>query len=206
MSEEKINELNAAEAPVEATEQTANIANEETVEQVAAAAENTSARALPTTKEGVIERLKEIVAEGQDVDRNEIELLKQTYYKLHNASILAAREAFLANGGKVEEFMPAPDPEEENFKAQMVRIREMRAAWPWRNLKRKSRPDWKENSPSLSASRKCRQHQMRPTKTMMSLRTCRLNGRKSNRCQLNVRRNCGKTTNCMLSSSTTNCV
>ena len=50
MSEEKINELNAAEAPVEATEQTANIANEETVEQVAAAAENTSARALPTTK------------------------------------------------------------------------------------------------------------------------------------------------------------
>lgn len=127
MSEEKINELNAAEAPVEATEQTANIANEETVEQVAAAAENTSARALPTTKEGVIERLKEIVAEGQDVDRNEIELLKQTYYKLHNASILAAREAFLANGGKVEEFMPAPDPEEENFKAQMVRIREMRA-------------------------------------------------------------------------------
>ena len=127
MSEEKINELNAAEAPVEATEQTANIANEETVEQVAAAAENTSARALPTTKEGVIERLKEIVAEGQDVDRNEIELLKQTYYKLHNASILATREAFLANGGKVEEFMPAPDPEEENFKAQMVRIREMRA-------------------------------------------------------------------------------
>ena len=127
MSEEKINELNAAEAPVEATEQTANIANEETVEQVAAVAENTSARALPTTKEGVIERLKEIVAEGQDVDRNEIELLKQTYYKLHNASILAAREAFLANGGKVEEFMPAPDPEEENFKAQMVRIREMRA-------------------------------------------------------------------------------
>lgn len=127
MSEEKINEMNVAEEAVETTEQNAQNVQETTAEPVEAAAEDNSARTLPTTKEGVIERLKEIVAEGQDVDRNEIELLKQTYYKLHNASILAAREEFLANGGNAEDFIPAADADEENFKAQMVRIREMRA-------------------------------------------------------------------------------
>lgn len=127
MSEEKINEMNVAEETVATTEQNAQNVQETTAEPVEAAAENNSARTLPTTKEGVIERLKEIVAEGQDVDRNEIELLKQTYYKLHNASILAAREEFLANGGNAEDFIPAADADEENFKAQMVRIREMRA-------------------------------------------------------------------------------
>lgn len=81
----------------------------------------------PATKAEIIERLKEIVTAGTPVERAETEQLKQAYYRLHNAEVTAAREAFIQAGGTAETFMPAADPDEENFKAQMARIREMRA-------------------------------------------------------------------------------
>ena len=84
-------------------------------------------RTDPATKQEVIERLKTIVYEGAQADRSELERLKMIYYRLHNAAVAEAREQFIANGGAPEEFMPQPDPEEENFKAQMSLIREMKA-------------------------------------------------------------------------------
>lgn len=84
-------------------------------------------RPLPTTKQRVIERLKDIIQLGGEAGRSELEALKQAYYKLHNAEIVAAREAFLQGGGSAEEFVPAPDADEENFKAQMSLIKELRA-------------------------------------------------------------------------------
>ncbi len=86
-----------------------------------------SARPLPGTKSGIIERLKEIITSGESIDRTEIEALKQAYYKFNNAAVTAAHEAFIAAGGAPEDFTPEPDPDEENFKAQMGRIRELRA-------------------------------------------------------------------------------
>ena len=84
-------------------------------------------RTDPATKQEVIERLKTIVCEGAQADRSELERLKMIYYRLHNAAVAEAREQFIANGGAPEAFMPQPDPEEENFKAQMSLIREMKA-------------------------------------------------------------------------------
>lgn len=84
-------------------------------------------RTDPSTKQEVIERLKTIVYEGAQADRSELERLKMIYYRLHNAAVAEAREQFIANGGAPEAFMPQPDPEEENFKAQMSLIREMKA-------------------------------------------------------------------------------
>ncbi len=84
-------------------------------------------RRQPATKAEVVERLKEIVAAGESIDRTEVEGLKQAYYRIHNAEAVAARDAFVEAGGAPEEFMPAPDAEEENFKAQLARIRELRA-------------------------------------------------------------------------------
>ena len=84
-------------------------------------------RTDPATKQEVIERLKTIVYEGAQADRSELERLKMIYYRLHNAAVTEAREQFIANGGAPEAFMPQPDPEEENFKAQMSLIREMKA-------------------------------------------------------------------------------
>lgn len=99
---------------------------------------------LPDSKQGVILRLKEIVAAEGAVARGELETLKQVYYRLHNAEVVAAREAFIAEGGEPEAFMPAPDMDEPEFKAEMGLIRELRAkaleraeAEKQNNLKRK---------------------------------------------------------------------
>ena len=81
----------------------------------------------PASKAEVIERLKEIVYQGADkVDRAELDHLKMLYYRFHNAEVVAARDKFIEEGGNAEEFVPAPDADEENFKAQFALIRELR--------------------------------------------------------------------------------
>ena len=135
MDENKIPEVEETknEAPVaENVNAAAEIENQVAEVVTAAVAEEDTTeekelRQLPTSKEGVIERLKEIVHNGGEADRAELEALKQTYYRVHNAEAVAEREAFIAGGGVAENFVPSPDAEEENFKAQMSLIRELRA-------------------------------------------------------------------------------
>lgn len=86
----------------------------------------TEKRPEPTSKCEVVERLKEIVYNGGNVERTESEHLKMLYYRFHNAEVTAARDLFISEGGKAEDFRPAPDMEEENFKAQFSLIRELR--------------------------------------------------------------------------------
>ncbi len=88
--------------------------------------ETTPVAADPTTKGEVVERLKEIVYNGGNVERAELERLKMLYYRFHNAEAAAAREKFIEEGGNPEDFIPSADSEEENFKAQLSLIREMR--------------------------------------------------------------------------------
>lgn len=70
--------------------------------------------------------MKDIVYNGGNVERAELDHLKMLYYRIHNADVVAARDKFVEEGGKPEDFMPAPDTEEENFKAQLSLIRELR--------------------------------------------------------------------------------
>lgn len=100
--------------------------------------------AEPKTKAEVIEVLKQIVYNGGNVERTELDHLKMLYYRFHNADVASARDKFIEEGGKAEDFMPAPDMDEENFKAQLSLIREMRnkaaealEAEKQHNLKRK---------------------------------------------------------------------
>lgn len=89
--------------------------------------EEAPAKVQPQTKEEVISRLKELVQEADKAERAELEQLKQTYYRLHHAEVVAAREAFIAAGGAAEEFQPEADVLEEEFKAQLGLVKEMRA-------------------------------------------------------------------------------
>lgn len=84
-------------------------------------------KAEPTTKAEVIEALQDIVYNGGDVERATLEHLKMLYYRIHNAEVVAARDKFVGDGGNAEDFIPAPDADEENFKAQLALIREMRS-------------------------------------------------------------------------------
>ncbi len=78
-------------------------------------------------KEQVVDRLREIQAENDGGDRNELDLLKQAFYKLHRAAQIAARNAFIEQGGAPEDWHAEVDGAEENFKAIMAAIRQRRA-------------------------------------------------------------------------------
>ena len=90
--------------------------------------EETENVTLPSklTKEEVIQRLKEIDEDACNADKQEIDALKQNFYKLHKAEQEAARKAFIEGGGKAEEFTPTPDPQEAEFKQVMGSIKEKR--------------------------------------------------------------------------------
>lgn len=131
-------ESTSAENTTEEAIQTAT--SNETTETTTAAEKPTE----PKTKAEVIEVLKQIVYNGGNVERTELDHLKMLYYRFHNADVASAREKFIEEGGKAEDFMPAPDMDEENFKAQLSLIREMRnkaaealEAEKQQNLKRK---------------------------------------------------------------------
>lgn len=89
-------------------------------------AEEEHAYAEPQNKLEVIEQLKDIVYKGGNVERMRLDHLKMLYYRFHNADVVAARDRFVADGGNADEFIPDPDTEEENFKAQLSLIRELR--------------------------------------------------------------------------------
>lgn len=79
------------------------------------------------TKAEVIERLKAIAADVENVPKTEIDSLKQTFYKLHNAEQEAARKKFVDDGGAPEDYVPTPDPQEEEMKNIMSVIRSKRS-------------------------------------------------------------------------------
>lgn len=80
------------------------------------------------TKEEILAKLKEMVADVENVAKPEIDGLKQSFYKLHNAEQEAARKQFIENGGAAENFVPQTDSVEEEFKNIMSVIKEKRSA------------------------------------------------------------------------------
>lgn len=115
-------ELNENNRPL--TEVPANEMPETSVQSVADASQ--ARYPQRKSKEEVIERLKEIIADNCNADKQEIDLLKQTFYKLHKAEQDAAQKDFVNNGGKAEAFIPKPDSLEGEFKSLMGSIKEKR--------------------------------------------------------------------------------
>lgn len=80
-----------------------------------------------TTKQEVIERIKEL-AHGEEMpQKDEMELLKTVFYKLHFAQREAEMKAYLDAGGDPEKYQITPDEDEEVFKAEMGVVKERRA-------------------------------------------------------------------------------
>ena len=80
------------------------------------------------TKEEVIERLQEISNQEEPANKSTLDAIKQTFYRLKNAEIEAARKAFEENGGNPDEFVSPKDELEEQFKDIMSAIKEKRNA------------------------------------------------------------------------------
>ncbi len=82
---------------------------------------------LMKTKEEVLARAQAIAQSDDAGEKQELDLLKQLYYRYHNADAMAARQAFIDAGGDANTYVPAPDPTEEPFKEAMQTIRQRRA-------------------------------------------------------------------------------
>lgn len=117
----EVNETNRplTEAPMENTIETPVPTVEETEKEMY----------IPKqTLEEVVQRLKEINEKNDLTDKQEIDSLKQTFYKLQKAKTEAARKAFIDGGGKAEDFIQEAEPAEEEFKTVMNAIKEKRNA------------------------------------------------------------------------------
>lgn len=100
---------------------------EQNVEQTVADVQPVENTKVYKTKQEVVERLKEIAASDEAPVKDEIDLLKTVFYKLHIAEREARLKEYIDGGGNPETYQVVPDQDEETFKAQMAVIREKRA-------------------------------------------------------------------------------
>ena len=107
-------------------EVTSQVETTENSEPAAEQAEEQT-RVVYETKADVLHRLQDI-AHGEEVpQKDEVEYLKSSFYKLHVAEREAKLKAYLDAGGDPEQYQYTPDEQEEAFKAEMGIIKEKRA-------------------------------------------------------------------------------
>lgn len=82
---------------------------------------------VPQTQEEVVARVKELAEADAPAEKQELDALKQAFYKIHKANVAAARAQFIENGGESEAFLPAPNVLEDDSKAAMNVIKQKRA-------------------------------------------------------------------------------
>ena len=85
------------------------------------------AKKIYSSKQEVLERVKEIARSAEAPVKEELDLLKTVFYKLHLAERDAQMKEYLAKGGDPEKYVLLPDDTEEAFKAEMQVIKEKRA-------------------------------------------------------------------------------
>ncbi len=98
---------------------------EELMEEPQAEISTTSVQYQNTQE--VLARLKQIAESKEESTRQELDLLKSVFYKLHKQDIEDAYKAWIDGGGTPEEYVPAENNDEAEFKAQMAVIKENRA-------------------------------------------------------------------------------
>ena len=111
-----------AEEEASATEEVALVSEEE-----APAVEEKQPRKVYETKKEVLDRIKEIAHGDETPQKEEIDYLKTSFYKLHIAEREANLKAYINGGGDPEAYQITPDEDEEVFKAEMGIIKEKRA-------------------------------------------------------------------------------
>ena len=132
MAAEPVQEAQEETAEVEATDMSTVAQEEEqALEQVEEPAEEPAGELdveakTYSSKQEVLERVKEIAHGEESPKKEEVEMLKTVFYKLHIAEREARLKNFLEAGGDPEEYKITPDEDEEVFKAEMGIIKERR--------------------------------------------------------------------------------
>ena len=107
-------------------EVTSQVETTENSEPAAEQAEEQT-RVVYETKADVLHRLQDIAHSEEVPQKDEVEYLKASFYKLHVAEREAKLKAYLNAGGDPEQYQYTPDEQEEAFKAEMGIIKEKRA-------------------------------------------------------------------------------
>ncbi|MBR6455758.1 MAG: DUF349 domain-containing protein [Prevotella sp.] len=117
-----------AEATAEEVVETEEKAVEETPEVVEETpAEEPVEKKIYTSKQEVLDRIKEIAHSDEAPAKDEVDLLKTVFYKLHIAEREQQLKEYLDGGGDPEKYQVRPDDLEEMFKVEMNVIKEKRA-------------------------------------------------------------------------------
>ena len=119
------------EQSVAQVKQDENAAESQAGETEAVCADENATEETPSlqtykTKKEVLARLKEIVANKEFSNKEEIDHLKTSFYKLHIAEREARLKEYLNAGGDPDKYQIVPDEDETVFKAEMAVIRENR--------------------------------------------------------------------------------
>lgn len=119
------------EQSVAQVKQDENAAESQAGETEAVCADENATEETPSlqtykTKKEVLARLKEIVANKEFSNKEEIYHLKTSFYKLHIAEREARLKEYLNAGGDPDKYQIVPDEDETVFKAEMAVIRENR--------------------------------------------------------------------------------
>jgi len=123
--EEVIQDRPQADEPNSDIAQAPEVVNEEATED-ASPAEEEQPRKVYETKTEVLDRIKEIAHGDETPQKDEIDYLKTSFYKLHIAEREAKLKAYIDGGGDPETYQITPDEDEESFKAEMGIIKEKR--------------------------------------------------------------------------------
>ena len=121
----------AAETPATVAEPVAETTDEPVTEEAVEepqAETSTTSIATYETKAEVVARLKALAESDEEVTRQELDSLKSNFYRIHHQEADAAYKKFIEEGGNAEEYVPAPNLEEGEFKELMAVLREKRAA------------------------------------------------------------------------------
>ena len=126
VAEEPVEEPAETVAEPEAEpEEIAEAAEEEPATDEEKPAEEAQAKTYES-KADVLDRLKEIVSEGETPRKDELDMLKTIFYKFHIAEREAKLKEYLDAGGDPEKYQVTPDEDENVFKAEMAVIKERR--------------------------------------------------------------------------------
>ena len=91
--------------------------------------QNSAQPAAKLSREEIIEALRKLVEGPVGEVKEEVDELKQAYYKQKKIEIEEARNAFVAAGNPEADFVPAPDEQEETLKSLLAVFREKKAEY-----------------------------------------------------------------------------
>ena len=127
IDENKLEETTTPEVTPEVTPEntvaeTTEVKTDDTVPE-----EPPHAAAGKLSKEDIISKLSELVEHIEDAVRNEVDSLKQAFYKIRRGEIEGLKSTFIEEGGEEKDFVAPEDETEGKLKELLARYKEKRA-------------------------------------------------------------------------------